>query len=126
MVQNDEQSRRIATVLGDLSEENHDHCMEKFYQHLCAAINRFALIKRFSYDRHSPMRNVGRALNPETRRRERRRIDEGRLAHHHLGNHAAGYRAERQPVVRVAKSEPHVPVHRRGTDHGKHVRRAGT
>ena len=38
MVQNDEQSRRIATVLGDLSEENHDHCMEKFYQHLCASL----------------------------------------------------------------------------------------
>jgi len=38
MVQNDEQSQRISTVLGDLSEENYDRCMERFYQHLCASL----------------------------------------------------------------------------------------
>ncbi len=38
MVQSDEQWQRIATILGDVSEESQDRCIERFYLHLRASL----------------------------------------------------------------------------------------
>ena len=38
MVRIDEEWQRIAAVLGEVSEESHERCVEKFYQHLRASL----------------------------------------------------------------------------------------
>ena len=38
MVRIDEKWQRIATILGEVSEESHESCVEKFYQHLRASL----------------------------------------------------------------------------------------
>src|SRR4051794_37919191 len=57
--------------------------------------------------------------------RERLWIGERRLTGHHLGEQAAGGRAQCQAVMLVAEVEPQPVVARRLADHRKHVRQTG-